>query len=80
MTTYLYAIQSEDGREVCSWQGEVDKVGDVTAEIGPGNTVHLRHGSELVATGATQSDAVLTLHRWGADKLADPVSHPVAAD
>jgi hypothetical protein len=31
MAAYLYAVQTDEGREVMAWTGDVDKVGDDTA-------------------------------------------------
>lgn len=77
MTEYLYGIQDENGREVCS----------VTLEVEPGevhatrvnDVVSIVHLTEVVAQGNHEGDGTLTLHRWPADdKLSEPISAPVA--
>lgn len=84
---YLYAIQDAQGRELVSWQGEVDRVGDVTADLdvtSPESSeweVLLNHnGVELGRAYISRAivDEGMTLYRWPADdKLATPVAHKI---
>lgn len=80
---YLFAVQDTNGREVCSWKdedGDVAKVGDVEASR-KGNTVTITNAGTKAVSGTYEGDSELTLHRWNADdKLATPVSHPVAVE
>lgn len=78
MTQYLFAVQDENGREVVSWKGDVDKVSEVEASEDPNGVVVISHGGEVVAEATRDGDGSLTLHRWPADdKLAKPVSRAV---
>jgi hypothetical protein len=83
--SYLYAVQDDQGREVVSWSGEVEKVSDVTAKAeSQGNsedTVYLLDAEGKILSSALVAGAKgLVLHRWPADdKLSAPVSHAVEA-
>lgn len=79
MKSYLYAVQDEQGREVVSFTAEVEKVSEVSAEPGPGDTIRLMQHDVLLASAELPSEGKLTLYRWPADdKLSDPVAHPVS--
>ena len=79
MKEYLYAVQDETGREVVSIKFTTDKVSQVFASRKK-DTVSLCHVEDgTMAVGKYAGEGPLTLCRWDADdKLADPVSHPVA--
>jgi len=79
---YLFAVQDKGGREICSWKGPVEKVGDVQVER-KGSAVNMvvpdgEDMLKLVASGEADPNQSLVLHRWPADdKLSVPVSRSV---
>lgn len=78
--SFLYAIQDDTGREVCSIHLEPEKFGDVEANCDePRETVSIVHNGDVVASGLIPSAAEgLFLHRFPSDnKLADPVTKRV---
>lgn len=76
MTSYLFAVQTREGREVVSTSFDVDKVSTVSAVV-DGERVVLRHDGDELASGVDPGGD-LRLHRWPADdKLSDPVTHRV---
>lgn len=78
MKAYLYAVQDDNGREVCSATVEVDKVSEVTAEFSGEYILLLHNGKQIGDAEDAVRDASYTLHRWPADdKHSAPVSHPV---
>lgn len=81
MAEYLFAVQDENGREVTSWTGDVDKVSDVFVSKLDDQTIVIGYQGEGVTEPAVVSNEAgkLTLYRWPADdKLATPVAHPVS--
>ncbi len=77
MSSYLYAVQDEQGREIVSAHVDVEKVTDITA-VRSGDVVDLMFEDVIVKTGDYFGEGQLTLLRWPSDdKLADPVRHPV---
>jgi hypothetical protein len=78
MTSYLYAVQDSEGREVVSAHVDVEKVTDVHAER-ENDEVRLMFEDVVVETGTTRADpGSLVLLRWPSDdKLSDPVRHTV---
>lgn len=79
--SYLYAVQDQDGRELLSWQGEVEKVGDITAEHRIAQIALVQEGTGTLALGDVVEGFDYTLYRWPADdKLAEPVAHRITVD
>ena len=77
MSSHLYAVQDEQGREIVSAHVDVERVSDVTATQDPDGNVYLLF-EDLTIEHAPDPGGKLTLHRWPSDdKLATPVSHPV---
>jgi hypothetical protein len=77
---YLWAVQTEDGREVISAMAEVAKVGDVTVTVGKKGLV-IKHGDEVIASEPKPPEGDLYLHRWPAnDKNGTPVTRKVDRD
>jgi hypothetical protein len=78
--SYLYAVQDDTGRELCSVKLEPEKLGDVTAKCNEEkDSVQIFLRDAVVATGSVPGYAEeLHLHRWPiTDKLANPVSKRV---
>jgi hypothetical protein len=76
MKHFLYAVQTEEGRELWSATLEVVRVGDVQAYTRDGDLV-VEHEQHRVFK-LDSAPATMFLLRWPADdKLAEPVRHRV---
>lgn len=78
MSTYLYAVQDSQGREVCSAKVDVERVSEVTAHLDGDRVVLFGEERGELGSGPAVQGETYTLYRWPADdKLANPVRHPV---
>ena len=74
--SYLWAVQTDDGREVCSATADVAKVSEVKARV-VGGQVEIHRGDQVLAS-APNPGGTIDLHRWPAeDKLSKSVSSRV---
>lgn len=81
MSSYLFAVQDQTGREITSWTGDVERVSDVFAtQLDKDHVVIGLDGEGVSEPGFVPADAgKLTLYRWPADdKMSKPVAHPVS--
>lgn len=75
MRTYLFAVQDDAGREVCSGEAKLDRVSEVSAVKVDDTVVRIVRGDEIVAAGESSLPlAELHFLRWPAQaKESTPV-------
>jgi len=79
MKHFLYAVQTEEGRELWSATLEVTRVSDVQAYTRDGDLI-VEHEQHRMFKLDNAGETEMTLLRWPADdKLAEPVRHKVRA-